>query len=130
MLKLASLGLMSALSLLAQSRQLDMTTGYNYQNSDQGQGKRASLNGWFADLQYDLTERLAVTSTCKLVAVWSSSYWTESICRSRRQNNFALQSGTPAHSQSKANRSSESRCVDLYLAVRAKLRIAGSSTKC
>jgi hypothetical protein len=86
MLKLASLGLMSALSLLAQSRQLDMTTGDNYQNSDQGQGKRASLHGWFADLQYDLTERLAVTSTCKLVAVWSSSYWTESICRSRRQN--------------------------------------------
>ena len=134
---------MSALSLLAQSHQLDMTTGYNYQNSDQGQGIRASLHGWFADLQYDLTEHFAVTaevdsyyghsqaesvrqqnfvvgpqftfrneearlrplytfnpvcnarlrreqsrthSTCKLAAVWKSSYMPESISRSRRQS--------------------------------------------
>jgi hypothetical protein len=36
MQRLFSLALMSALSLVAQSHQLDLTIGYNYQDSDQG----------------------------------------------------------------------------------------------
>jgi hypothetical protein len=46
--------------LAAQSHQLDFTTGYNYQNSDQGQDVRANLNGWFASLQFDLSDLLSI----------------------------------------------------------------------
>jgi hypothetical protein len=56
-----SFALVSAPSLLAQSHQLKLTTGYNYQNSDQRQGVRASLQRCFADLQYDLSEHAAIT---------------------------------------------------------------------
>ena len=49
------------LPLAGQSHQLSITTGYNYQNSDQGKGLRANLSGWFSDLQYDLNEHLAIT---------------------------------------------------------------------
>ena len=83
MLRLVSVGLVSALSLLAESRQLDMTAGYNYQNSDQGQGIRVSLHGWFADLQYDLTEHLAVTAEV-------DSYCGHSKGESLRQQNFVV----------------------------------------
>ena len=34
--------------LMAQSHQLSVATGYNYQNSDKGHGVRVNLNGWFA----------------------------------------------------------------------------------
>ena len=83
MLRLVSLALMSALSLLAQSHQLDMTAGYNYQNSDQGEGIRANLHGWFADLQYDLSEHLAVTAEV-------DSYYGHSQGESLQQQNFVV----------------------------------------
>jgi hypothetical protein len=53
--------LVGAISLPAQSHELSMTTGYNYQNSDQGNEGRANLNGWFADLQYDLSSHVGIT---------------------------------------------------------------------
>ena len=83
MLRLFSLALVSALSLVAQSHQLDLTTGYNYQNSDQGQGVRARLHGWFADLQYDLTEHLAITGEV-------DSYYGDSQGESLKQQNFVV----------------------------------------
>ena len=83
MLRLVSLALMSALSLLAQSHQLEMTAGYNYQNSDQGEGIRANLHGWFADLQYDLSEHLAVTAEV-------DSYYGHSQSESLQQQNFVV----------------------------------------
>jgi hypothetical protein len=83
MLRLVSLGIVSALALLARSHQLDMTAGYNYQNSDQGQGVRTSLHGWFADFQYDLTEHLAVTAEV-------DGYYGHSQGESLRQQNFVV----------------------------------------
>jgi hypothetical protein len=46
--------------LMAQSHQLEFTTGYNFQNSDQGSGVRANLNGWFSSLSFDLTRVLSI----------------------------------------------------------------------
>src|SRR5258708_26067756 len=46
--------------LMAQSHQLEFTTGYNFQNSDQGSGVRANLNGWFSSLSFDLTHVLSI----------------------------------------------------------------------
>jgi hypothetical protein len=46
--------------LVAQSHQLDLTTGYNFQNSDQNGGVRANLNGWFSSLSFDLTQTLSI----------------------------------------------------------------------
>jgi Outer membrane protein beta-barrel domain len=47
-------------ALPADSHELDLATGYNYQNSDQGEGIRSNLNGWYASLQYDLSEMVSV----------------------------------------------------------------------
>jgi hypothetical protein len=41
--------------VFAQSHELAVGGGYNYQNSDQGNGVRANLHGWFASAQFDLT---------------------------------------------------------------------------
>lgn len=60
LLLLVLLGESGALS--AQSHQLDLATGYNYQNSDQGGGSRSNLNGWYSNLQYDLSEMISVTA--------------------------------------------------------------------
>jgi outer membrane protein with beta-barrel domain len=46
---------------VAQSRQFDVSVGYNYQNSDQGQGVRTNLNGWYGAAQLDFTQMLALT---------------------------------------------------------------------
>jgi len=45
---------------MAQSHQLEFSTGYNFQNSDQGSGVRANLNGWFSSLSFDLTHVLSI----------------------------------------------------------------------
>jgi hypothetical protein len=49
-------------ALRAQSQQLDLAIGYNYQNSDQGNGIRSNLNGWYSNLRYDLTDTISVTA--------------------------------------------------------------------
>jgi hypothetical protein len=54
--------ILGAYTLTAQSHELDMATGYNYQNSDQGDGARSDLNGWYASLQYELNENVAITA--------------------------------------------------------------------
>jgi hypothetical protein len=44
----------------AQSHTFSGSVGYNYQNSDHGQGFRANLNGWFAAGQFDFNDHLSV----------------------------------------------------------------------
>jgi outer membrane protein with beta-barrel domain len=44
----------------AQQHQLEFTTGYNFQNSDQGSGVRSNFNGWFSALSFDLTPMLSI----------------------------------------------------------------------
>ena len=68
-------------SLMAQSHQLALATGYNYQNSDQGEGVRRNLNGWYASLQYDLNEMVSVTMEV-------DSYYGSLQGRSLRQQNY------------------------------------------
>jgi hypothetical protein len=46
--------------LFGQSHQLEFTTGYNFQNSDQGGGVRANLSGWFSSLSFDLNRTLSI----------------------------------------------------------------------
>jgi hypothetical protein len=48
--------------LLAQSHQVSITGGYNYQNSDQGQGVRVNLNGWYAAAQFDLNNTVSLSA--------------------------------------------------------------------
>lgn len=67
--------------LTAQSHQLDLATGYNFQDSDQGEGIRKNLNGWYASLQYDLSEMVSVT-------VEVDSYYGSLQGRSLRQQNY------------------------------------------
>jgi hypothetical protein len=47
---------------MAQSHQVSVAAGYNYQNSDQGHGTRVNLNGWFASAQFDFTNRVSLTA--------------------------------------------------------------------
>jgi hypothetical protein len=77
------IGLLIGTRLLGQSHALDLTTGYNYQNSDQGQGVRASLNGWFADLQFDFNEHVAITGEI-------DNYYGRSQGDRLRQQNFVV----------------------------------------
>jgi hypothetical protein len=62
MLRLSLLLILGAYTLMAQSHELDLVTGYNYQNSDEGKGLRSNLNGWYASLQYELNENVAITA--------------------------------------------------------------------
>ena len=48
--------------VFAQSHELAVGGGYNYQNSDQGNGVRANLHGWFASAQFDLTNMVSLTA--------------------------------------------------------------------
>ena len=48
--------------VFAQSHELAVGGGYNYQNSDQGNGVRANLHGWFASAQFDLTSMVSLTA--------------------------------------------------------------------
>jgi opacity protein-like surface antigen len=48
--------------VFAQSHELSLSGGYNYQNSDQGDGIRANLHGWFASAQFDLTSMVSLTA--------------------------------------------------------------------
>ena len=75
----ALLGQSSALP--ADSQQLDLATGYNYQSSDQGEGSRSNLNGWYVSLQYDLSERISVTAEL-------DSYYGSFQRQSLRQQNY------------------------------------------
>lgn len=43
------------------AQQFDLAGGYNYQISDQGDGLRTNLNGWFASGQFDLNDHFALT---------------------------------------------------------------------
>ncbi len=52
--------LVSCLRLLAQSHQVSVAGGFNYQNSDQGRGVRVNLNGWFASAQFDLNNTVSI----------------------------------------------------------------------
>jgi hypothetical protein len=54
--------LLSCLSAAAQSRQFSGSAGYNYQNSDQGHGVHANLNGWFASGQFDFNDQFSVVA--------------------------------------------------------------------
>jgi hypothetical protein len=47
--------------LVAQSHQLSVAGGYNFQNSDQGHGVRVNLNGWFASAQFDFTKTVSLS---------------------------------------------------------------------
>jgi len=62
MLRIILLVFCGACTAMAQSHQLDFVTGYNYQNSDEGKGLRSNLNGWYASLQYDLNDTIAITA--------------------------------------------------------------------
>ena len=60
---LLALALFFATPLMAQSsKQFDVTLGYDYQNSDQGEGLRTNLNGWFGSAQFDFTKTFALTA--------------------------------------------------------------------
>ena len=69
--------------LVGQSRQLDITAGYNYQNSDQGQGMRTNLNGWFGSAQFDFTHMFAMTAEI-------DNYFGALNGQGERQQNFVL----------------------------------------
>lgn len=68
-------------SLPAESHQLDLATGYNYQYSDQGEGSRSNLNGWYTSLQYDLNEMISVGAEV-------DSYYGSFQHQSLRQQNY------------------------------------------
>jgi hypothetical protein len=54
--------LVSCVPLAAQSHQLSVAAGYNYQNSDQGNGVRVNLNGWFASAQFDFNSTVSLSA--------------------------------------------------------------------
>jgi hypothetical protein len=62
MLKTTILLIALCLSGFAQSHQLAVSGGYNYQKSDQGHGIRANLNGWFASAEFDLSNTVSITT--------------------------------------------------------------------
>jgi hypothetical protein len=62
MLRITLLVFAAGCVAMAQSHELDLVTGYNYQNSDEGKGLRSNLNGWYASLQYDLNDTIAITA--------------------------------------------------------------------
>jgi hypothetical protein len=70
-------------TLHAQSREVELTAGYNYQNSDQGEGVRTNLNGWYASAQYDLNSFFAMT-------VEADNYYGNLNGQSQSQQNFIM----------------------------------------
>jgi hypothetical protein len=69
--------------LWAQSHKLDFTAGYNFQNSDQGNGVRSNLNGWFSSLSFDVTDALSIN-------VEIDNYYGSSQGASANQQNFVI----------------------------------------
>src|ERR1700710_2262673 len=69
--------------LMAQLHQLEFTTRYNFQNSDQGSGGRANLNGWFSSLSFDLTHVLSIN-------VEVDNYYGSIQGANSRQQNFVI----------------------------------------
>jgi len=80
MLKSCVVLLAFCLPALAQSRQLSGTLGYNYQDSDQGHGVRANLNGFFVSGQFDFNDHVS------LVAEVDSYYGTVQGAGATQQN--------------------------------------------
>jgi hypothetical protein len=72
-----------ATPLLAQSRQFDISAGYNYQSSDEGGGMRTNLNGWYGAAQLDFTHMIAIT-------VEADNYYGALSGESERQQNFVI----------------------------------------
>jgi hypothetical protein len=83
MLKFLLCSLLFASAIFGQSRQFDVTVGCNYQNSDQGQGQRTNLNGWFGAGQLDLTHTFAA-------AAESDNYFGPLNGQGERQQNFVI----------------------------------------
>ncbi|WP_035355986.1 outer membrane beta-barrel protein [Edaphobacter aggregans] len=67
----------------ARSQQFDLAGGYNYQNSDQGQGLRTHLNGWYASGQFDLNDHFALT-------LEADNYYGSVNSEDERQQNFVF----------------------------------------
>jgi hypothetical protein len=61
LLRLGLLAIAGSFPLLVHSRELSATGGYNYQNSDQGNGTRTNLHGWFVGAQFDFNPMIAIT---------------------------------------------------------------------
>jgi hypothetical protein len=80
---LLSLAVLTIIPLIARSQQLDLAGGYNYQNSDQGQGVRTNLNGWYVSGQYDLNDHFAFT-------VEADNYYGAVDRQTERQQNFVF----------------------------------------
>jgi hypothetical protein len=62
---------------------VDITAGYNYQNSDQRQGTRTNLNGRFGSAQFDFTHMFAMTAEI-------DNYFGALNGQGERQQNFVL----------------------------------------
>src|SRR3954468_16508602 len=62
MIRLVLFTMIFSLPIFAQSHEILMTAGYNYQNSDQGNGVRANLNGWFAAGQYGFNNTVSIAA--------------------------------------------------------------------
>jgi hypothetical protein len=77
------IGILGAWAISAQSHEIDFEAGYNYQNSDQGKGVRADLNGWFGSLQYDLNELVGITAEV-------DTYYGTSQGHYLRQQNYVI----------------------------------------
>ena|SRR5256885_10748871 len=48
--------------LTAQSHEVSVAAGYNYQSSDEGHAVRVNLNGWFASAQFDFNNTVSLTA--------------------------------------------------------------------
>jgi hypothetical protein len=83
MLRALFLLLLSCLPAAAQSRQFSGSAGYNYQNSDQGHGVHANLNGWFAAAQFDFNDHFSVVTEM-------DSYYGRVQGASATQQNFVI----------------------------------------
>ena len=62
LLRLGLLAIAGSFPLLVHSRELSATAGYNYQNSDQGNGTRTNLHGWFVGAQFDFNPMIGITA--------------------------------------------------------------------
>jgi hypothetical protein len=78
---LLSLAVLTIFPLTARSQQFELAGGYNDQNSDQGQGIRTNLNGWYVSGQYDLNDHFAFT-------VEADNYYGAVGRQTERQQNF------------------------------------------
>ena len=71
------------LCVSAQTQQVDLAGGYNYQNSDQGNSVRTNLNEWYVSGQYDLNNHFALT-------LEADNYYGAVTGEKERQQNFVF----------------------------------------